>query len=511
MNRGPIKIFIGFGLFVNLIFLAGFGFFPAGAHAQQQEINIRAQQIIFRSRLFPSPSSETLLVDSTFQVGIYLDTLGNNINSVELNLKFSPDKLAIIKPSVDKSLIGVWLEPPTFSNVNGTARLIGIVPGGIVTGNGLVATITFKTLKTGEAKLEISRTSQVLANDGQGTGTEISFGTGVYTIAPRPPGGVKVFSETHPFEDQWYNNNSPVLNWEKDPGVTDFSFVLDNEPSTIPDNTSDTSSTIKSFEKLGDGLSYFHIKAKKEEIWGGTTNFLLRIDTSQPASFKPSAEILRAGTSTRVMASFFTTDALSGIDHYEIGVIGKDRPVTESPLFVQIESPYQLPQVLSENLRLIIRALDKAGNVRNESVDVDVRLPQPFLLFIRENPIIAFLFLIALFILLIILHYVFGHKIIAHARHVLRILKIIEKREHDPAGHTQPDYEDPSLPLPPAPPENPEPPEGIPSPEGPEPVEGLPPQSPQPENYEPARSEPIESTEKFPPPSSLPPSPPATQ
>ena len=59
-----------------------------------------------------------------------------------------------------------------------------------------------------------------------------------------------------------------------------------------------------------------------------------RYDT--PADFKPKAEYLVAATIMveRTLVSFLTTDNLSGIDHYEVGVIDKSQPATESPVFL---------------------------------------------------------------------------------------------------------------------------------------------------------------------------------
>ncbi len=243
------------------------------------------------------------------------------------------------------------------------------MPGGIVTKSGLIATITFKAKSAGEAVIRVLSSSQVLANDGVGTAVTTDYGRATLTLLPRPPEGPRVFSETHSVEDRWYNSNNPSIGWEKDPGVMDFSFALDDKPFTVPDNTPDSSETRASFEAVPDGIKYFHIKSRKDGVWGQSTHFAIRIDTLPPAEFYPRFDVLAAIIS-RVLVSFSTTDSLSGVDHYEVGVIDRSVAPDVSPAFVEAESPYQLPTEVSGDLRVIVRAFDRAGNVRDGFVDI---------------------------------------------------------------------------------------------------------------------------------------------
>lgn len=407
---------IGFILTIIL-----FSFLLAGevTYAQEQNKELTDR----KATLFLSPHRGTVLAGSTFDVSVFLDTRGNSVNTVELDLKFPPNKLTIVKPSGGRSFISLWTEPPTYSNTRGTAQFTGGIPNGITTESGLVTTITFKARATGQAIVEVLPSSKVLANDGRGTNILTGFGRGVYTVNPRPPEGLRVFSETHPFEDKWYNNNNPVITWEKDAGITDFSFELNNKPLSIPDNTPDTKDTIKAYEDLGNGLWYFHIKARRAGVWGGTTHFLSHIDTTPPRPFRPKVEILTAAVANKALVSFFTTDALSGVDHYEVGVIDRKKSPLESPVFVEAQSPYQLSNFISGDLRVIVRAIDKAGNTRDESLDILV--PPSFISFIGDNTAVIFLLIL---IALIAIHYLYGHRIIARMKRIYKILKREEAR-----------------------------------------------------------------------------------
>jgi hypothetical protein len=397
-------------LIISLISL-----FPSSSLAQTSDTRERAA-ISF------SPHTGTFEEGSTFEIPVFLNTMGQSVHTISLHINFDPDKLAIVQPAGNKSIVSLWIEPPSYSNLTGNLILKGAIPDGLTTESGLVSTITFKALALGETRVTIAPDSEVLAGDGPGRPVELAFETGLYTILSRAPDGVRVFSPTHPFEEVWYNS-LPVFAWEKPPGTDAFSFVLDNEPLTVPDNTPESSDTSTSFSSVKEGLSYFHLKARKNEVWGGTTHFLVRIDTTPPADFKPKIETLAAFVlASRGIVTFETTDALSGIDHYEAGVINKKNSPDISPVFVEVESPYQLPTAISGELRVIIRAFDKAGNTRVATVDLAV-FPS-MASFVEENLLVIVLgMLLVLTVLTLSAHYLFGHKILATLREMFKLAK----------------------------------------------------------------------------------------
>lgn len=399
-----------------------FGLF-AGPAVSAQTVNVDASKLLAHVDLSFSPRSGSFVVDSTFQVPIYINTRSRSINGIELRINFDKNKLSIVNPTGGTSIIGVWAEPPKFDNTRGTASYVGVVPNGITTEAGLIGTITFKAKAPGNAAVSIATSSRVLLNDGLGTETQVDFGRANYTIMAKAPEGVQIFSETHPIQTDWYNNNTPAVSWVGEEGITGFSYVLDNKPNTIPDNIIDTEQTAASFETIQDGLWYFHIKALKNNIWGTTGNFLIHIDTAPPAEFTPEVNYLVAAVveTQRTLVSFFTTDNLSGVDHYEVGIIDKNQPPTESPLFEQAESPIQVPLHSGGKLQVIVRAIDKAGNVRDESVDV--RTPLAASKFWKEYQLHILFGIIGLAFLMFILHYLVGHHILRSLRRAREILR----------------------------------------------------------------------------------------
>lgn len=405
-------------LILGLILLLG----NASFIYAEQVVNVDASTLIARAEISVNPSSATFIEGSIFEVPILLNTKGQSMNAIELNLKFDPNKLSIIKPSTGKSIIGIWVQPPKYDNTNGTASFVGTVPGGIVSDSALIITITFQAKNTGTTEIRVLDSSNVLANDGLGSQAILTSSRGLYTILPKSPGGLTIYSDTHQFQDHWYNNNSPTVAWNKDPKIVGFSYILDNKPNTIPDNKNILNETSKSYQDLTDGLWYFHIKALNEGgAWGTTTHYLFRIDTTAPAKFKPKVDYIKTDNIDKALVSFFSTDSLSGIDHYEIGVIDKTQGETSSPIFVRSESPYQVPVSAVANSRVIIRAYDMAGN--STDIQTSVRPPTALARWFTNNSSIMLLLLLVLLVLLYLTHYLWGHKVLRKLQVISHLLQ----------------------------------------------------------------------------------------
>jgi hypothetical protein len=421
-----------FFLSVFLFFFVTLGLFNVGhtfSFAEGVKLSVDVRSLLQKATISLSPRSGTFLEGSTFEVPVFIDTQGKSINTIELHMRFDPKKLSILQPAGTRSIIGVWVEPPSYSNADGSLKLVGVIPGGVNTKSGLITTITFKALIPGDTRVRVIETTQVLANDGLGTSVDINFDSVAYSIVPKAPDGVRVFSDTHSFQDRWYNNMNPVLSWEKPEGVTGFSYELDDKPATVPDAVKDTEDTVFSPSEIREGLSYFHIRAEKKGVWGSASHFLLRIDQTPPAEFKPTIDTYTAAIITsRALVSFFTTDALSGVDHYEVAVIDKKDSANISPVFVQTQSPYQLPTQSSGDIRVIVRAVDGAGNVRDESIDVN--LVPSWSKLLKDNMVAVVLGLALLIILILLLiHYLFGHNIL---KIIFRAFKIASEGSKTP-------------------------------------------------------------------------------
>lgn len=324
------------------------------------------------AKIFINPGSGSFFVDSTFDVSVFVDTGGNTVNAVDVQVKFPPDKIQVINPSAGTSFISLWLQQPTFSNINGTINFAGgVSERGIKTSAGLVSTITFRAKSPGRVTIEIGEQSAVLAADGKGTNILGSIGRAVFTLVPKLPGGPDVFSISHPDQDNWYSNNNVNVSWEDEENISGYSYLLNRNPTEIPDNVKDSDQTSIDFTDLKDGIWYFHIKQQKAGIYGNAAHYQIKIDTNSPAEFRPKVNLLTAAIAKQAIVSFFTTDALSGINHYEVAVFDKSKESGEAPFFVEAASPYRIQDVAEGGaIRVVVRAFDNAGNVRDGTVDI---------------------------------------------------------------------------------------------------------------------------------------------
>ncbi len=336
--------------------------------------------------LYFSPSQGTFNIGSTFDVSVFINTGNNNINAVKVDFKFDPKKLQIASPTTGKSFISVWISQPNYSNIEGFASFQGGIPSpGINTSSGLVSTITFRAIAPGETKISFLDSSQILLDNGKGTNILSSLGRGVYALIIPPPEGPKVFSSTHPDQNKWYKNNNPTFNWEKEDLVNAFSYDISTNYYNEPDNLAEGDYTSVSFSDLADGIWYFSIKAKKGKVWGGISRYVVQVDTTPPADFELSFDpVLHspASVSKEPIVRFITTDAVSGINHYELRYI--DLIDQKEIFFVEVNAPYKMPSLEFGEYEIIVRAFDAAGNYRDSIQKIEV-IPIGKFFYISKN------------------------------------------------------------------------------------------------------------------------------
>ena len=333
--------------------------------------------------LYLSPSSGSFLVGSTFTVSVYLNTNGGNINTVWTDLRFPPDILQVASPTTGNSFITEWLTPPNYSNQQGLISFRGGIPGGISTSAGLVSSVTFRTISTGKAKIEFGDASKILLHDGLGTDILRNRIGGEYQVLVPPPEGPKVFSPTHPDPNVWYSDSSPEFTWEKEDGVSGYSFSLSQNPQERPNGTSEGVETLTSFDNTSDGIFYFHIRQQKNGIWGNTSHVQVKIDVSPPAEFFPRVITYSRLVGYQTMVYFDTADAMAGISHYEAGIIDLEEKAASRSFFTEQISPYKIPNNGAGKYSVIIKAVDNAGNIRES--EARFRLMTPLISHIEGN------------------------------------------------------------------------------------------------------------------------------
>lgn len=421
---------------INLfnIFLITASMFFSFSFASAQDIrNYQAKDLLPRSDIFVTPRTGSFMVGSTFESQIYIDTKGNNVNAINLEINYDKNKLSLVNPSGGKSIFGIWVQPPYYDNSKGIAGMAGVITEGITTTSGLIVTMTFKVIAPGTATISISNETTVNLNDGFGSEVLINKGRAEYTLNNRPPEGVAIFSETHPISDKWYNNNSPIFNWVDKQASQGYSVVFDTIFQTIPPTNINIKEAFFSQRDVPDGVWYLHVRPIYKNIWGGKSTYSVRIDTQPPAEFKPKvSKIKDEKGNKRFLISFFTTDSLSGLSHYEVGVIDKKKTSQGSPVFIETTSPYIVNPEAGKNSRVMVRAYDMAGNLNEKYVDI-----YPGIILVQNGQKALLYILIAFIVFMLIeliLHYLYGHHVLDRIKMSYKIFKKISNKYKDVPG-----------------------------------------------------------------------------
>lgn len=134
--------------------------------------------------LYLSPSSGSYTVDSDFSVAIRENSYADQVNAVEADLSFDATYLQFVSTSLTGTAFGV-----TAVN-SSTASTVSIQLGNTspVTGDNLVATVTFKVLAAGNTGISFASSSQVLASIGNANVVGSMTG-GSYTLAAAQSSG----------------------------------------------------------------------------------------------------------------------------------------------------------------------------------------------------------------------------------------------------------------------------------------------------------------------------------
>ncbi len=348
-----------------------------------------------------TPATGSFTVGSTFNVSIAVNTGGKSINAVRADITFPANKLQVVNPSAGTSFISIWVNQPAFSNTAGTISFQGGLPSpGIKTDSGIVSTITFRATAPGVAKLTFQDSSQVLANDGQGTDLLTSRGNAAFTLALAAPEGPVVSSSSHPDQNAWYQNRTANFEWDEVLGAVGYSYTFDQNPRTTPPERADATTERSATVTAGtDGRWYFHVRAKVTS-WGGTSHFPVLLDSTPPAGFTPSIDPASPEPGKRPELKFLTTDAMSGLEHYEMQLVALDDPNQATPFFVEQTSPVRLPELQAGRYQVIVRAFDQAGNTTDGKLEFTVAVPQTGAVISRlpllQNTLITNVALIAL-------------------------------------------------------------------------------------------------------------------
>lgn len=383
-----------------------------------------------------TPAGGSYAIGSTFDVSIILNTEGESVNAIVASLSFPPDMLQVVSPSTGQSVIGVWTANPKLDNRLGRIDLQGGIPGGINSSKALITTITFRVKSTGNAIVRFRDDSTALRNDGLGTDILNQTINGTYNLKLPPPAGPIVESDTHPDQNSWYQSTTVSLQFQNSIPVEGYSYIFSDDPETIPDNISEGTKNSVAYANTGDGVHYFHIKALRGGLWGGVTHFAVKVDSTPPADFKIDIAPNSRTTSNQPIIQFTTTDALSGLDHYDLKLIplsGSMSLIEEGEsLFIEGISPHTPSPLAVGSYDVIVRAYDNSQNYRE--VIERLYITTPIFAFITKDGlkfgdfVLKWVWVWLIFILLFVILLVIAFRIYKWRTH----LHVLHEAKHLP-------------------------------------------------------------------------------
>ncbi|MBI5728816.1 MAG: hypothetical protein HY983_01030 [Candidatus Magasanikbacteria bacterium] len=396
--------------------------------------------------LFLSPKSGVFTVGKTFDVDVRVDSGGQGFNSAQATLQFPRDVLNVqsIDSSAVSTIFNFWLEQPTFSNDKGIISFLGGTTDGVVGASVPLLKITFVAKGSGDAQVAASDAA-ITASDGSGTNilsnvsgaffsvkpavevlaapssspaaapASISTAQTTTTLLAKPselplvapvqikrkavvvknlPEKPKIAVAIYPDPAHWYNLTTNYLaQWQLPPDITEVSTAVNQEAVFNP-TLSEGLIEAKTFPAVKEGIWYLHVRFKNNVGWGPTADYRIAIDTIPPLSFTTESSAGFTTDNPAPTLTFKTNDALSGLQQYLIRIDGGDT-------IAQREDSY-IPPLLPPGKHIVtIRAMDNAGNIRENNVDLKILSREQPLFVIGGLKISKSLFIVMLVIAMI--------------------------------------------------------------------------------------------------------------
>jgi hypothetical protein len=303
--------------------------------------------------IYLSPSEQIVSTDSTFIIDVLVDSDKEIINAIKTQITYPTDYLEVIDLNYGDSFLTLWPEQPNNESQNGIINFTGGTPEGSYVFDAKALSITFRAKRAGLANINfVSEKTSIHLNDGKGTSLKTDTGASNLTITAPSSQAIIISSPSHPDQDRWYSENDFIVSWE--PRLDSFySYLLTTNPKAEPDETQEIETGKVTFEDLADGIYYFILSEKPSgEVWQPAGIRRVMIDQTPPLPFEIQLTDNSPEFKEKKAIVFSTSDAMSGIDHYDL--------LQGDKLFKNITSPY-LYQI-DNPTDFIVRAYDKAGN-----------------------------------------------------------------------------------------------------------------------------------------------------
>lgn len=318
-------------------------------------------------------NSATVSPGSIATVSVVINSEDVAINNAEAKIIFPTDLLEVVSINKSSSVFSLWVEEPAYSNLTGVITFNGGIPTPGFTGsNGTALSIVVKAKASGQADLIFSDAA-VRANDGLGTDVLTSKKGKTIAIVkkeepvvenistPTPPPStisLQVTSPTHASQDVWYKDTNPLFRWKVPTGSDAVQTGIATTTSNSPQVTYSPAINEKSVPDLQDGIWYFKVRARSGGVWGGTSTYIARIDSTVPQmndvtfSFDDQKKVLSINADI--------VDETSGLSHYEIYL--NDALIQQVPSSEFVDGKYSITVDTPGDTTVKLVAVDYAGN-----------------------------------------------------------------------------------------------------------------------------------------------------
>jgi hypothetical protein len=192
-----------------------------------------------------------------------------------------------------------------------------------------------------------------------------------------------------PENNTWINNSRPTFNWtfNDNEGDSQSYYVVEIDGDSDFSSIDHTSNYINSpieywvpIAEIPDGIWNWHVRTEDNygKLSDNSSSMVLKIDKTPPVKFMPNADPSSWTNNSQPTISFSTTDASSGIDHYEVSI--------DNITFSEQVSPYILEEQMEGIHNITIRAYDLANNYYDGYVNVYIDLTPPDNLILSAEP-----------------------------------------------------------------------------------------------------------------------------
>jgi hypothetical protein len=337
---------------------------------------------------------DTYKVGDTFDVNVKIDSENVGINGAQATIKFDGTLLKATGFSKTGSIFDFWLTDPTIS-----ANQVSFIAASTAGYNGKslqVLKITFQVKGAGTENFVLGDAAITTA-DGSGSNVlsqsnnlTLTLVSSIGKTTPNQITRAPVFANgspaqpaisvpLYPDSTKWNNVSTNFFaNWKLPPDVSDVAMVLDKFPGTMPTQSEGLFES-KQFSSLADGIYYVHARYKNNIGWGPVEHYKIATDTTPPSKFSIVFPNGQPTDSPMPAIVFNSTDALSGINRYEISI-------DNNPPLVVSSNSYTLPLQIPGKHLLKISAYDNAGNATQSITNYEIiSIAMPTITTVNKN------------------------------------------------------------------------------------------------------------------------------